>query len=216
MVEYFHKIQGHIGQKQTALHYSQNYYTPNQNEIIHEAVHNCSTCLQAKRVRCKKIDYPNISWYRLAEEILEEYNSTIHTVTGYTPYFLLFAEERYNDYLREPIEDIESYRSDAFVKSSMDHKRNQLYYDKRRKNWQFSIGDWVYAKIADDLNRNKLDPRYEGPFEIINRCSDVIYVLNVAGNEVTSHIENMKPLNTRTGYRGYTIIDDESIESDDE
>ena len=71
-------------------------------------------------------------------------------------------------------------------------------------------------KIADDLNRNKLDPRYEGPFEIINRCSDVIYVLNVAGNEVTSHIENMKPLNTRTGYRGYTIIDDESIESDNE
>lgn len=343
MVEYFHKIQGHIGQKQTVLHYSQNYYTPNQNEIIHEVVHNCSTCLQAKlprkklgklsqigparnpfeyihidtiggltdrgttnryfhvaidaftryvwglysktqnandfiklyeevrkdgipqkivsdrypalssrrfreylqdnqtdiiyipvthpasngiverfvqtfveRVRCKKIDYPNISWYRLAEEILEEYNSTIHTVTEYTPYFLLFAEERHNDYLREPVEDIEPYRSDAFVKSSMDHKRNQLYYDKRRKNWQFSIGDWVYAKIADDLNRNKLDPRYEGPFEIVNRCSDVIYVLNVAGNEVTSHIENMKPLNTRTGYRGYTIIDDESIESDDE
>ncbi|KAH7638535.1 hypothetical protein HUG17_2568 [Dermatophagoides farinae] len=112
--------------------------------------------------------------HRLAEEILEEYNSTIHTVTEYTPYFLLFAEERHNDYLREPVEDIEPYRSDAFVKSSMDHKRNQLYYDKRRKNWQFSIG-----------------------------------------NEVTSHIENMKPLNTRTGYRGYTIIDDESIESDE-
>ncbi|KAH9523000.1 hypothetical protein DERF_006553 [Dermatophagoides farinae] len=344
MIEYFHKVQGHIGQKQTALHFSQNYYTTNQNQIIHEIVYNCAICLQAKRprkklgklsqigpakkpfeyvhidtigglrdqgttnryfhvaidaftryvwglnsktqgtndfiklieevkkdgipesvvcdrypalnsrrfreylqenladiiyipvthpatngmverfvqtfverVRCKKIEHPNRSWSHFATDILKQYNSTVHTVTRFPPCFLLLGEDTYNIYAGESVYDLEDYRRTAFINSLIDHERNRSYYDKRRKNWQFTIGDWVFAKLADDLNRNKLDPRFEGPFEIIERSSDLVYVIDVSGNAVMVHVENLKPSTTRTGYSGFRIFDEEvEEESDDE
>ncbi|KAH7643889.1 hypothetical protein HUG17_6251 [Dermatophagoides farinae] len=136
---------------------------------------------------------PNRSWARLAMETLVEYNSTIHTVTRYAPSFLLKGDDPDEYYEGE---DLDEARSMAYERSCQDHNRNKRYYDRRRINRQFEPGDWVFAKIADELNRRKLDPRYEGPFEIITRYSSVVYGISVDNHEVIVHIENLKSANT--------------------
>ncbi|KAH7640616.1 hypothetical protein HUG17_8085 [Dermatophagoides farinae] len=176
MIEYFHKVQGHIGQKQTALHFSQNYYTTNQNQIIHEIVYNCAICLQAKRPR-KKLG--KLSQIGPAKKPFEYVH--IDTIGG------LRDQGTTNRYFHVAIDAFTRYVWGLYSKTQNANDFIKLYEEVRK--------DGIPQKIiTDDLNRNKLDPRYEGPFEIINRSSDVIYVLNVAGNDVTSHIENMKPV----------------------
>ena len=336
IVKRYHEEQGHIGQKQTALHFSQKYYNSNQNRFIQNCIRQCEICLQAKkprkkmgllhhlgpadepfrfihidtiggfresfsqlryfhvaidsfsryvwgitsktqnvsdfqqlynkisqdghpqhivcdrypalnsssfreflllnntqiiyipvthpssngmierfvqtvveRLRCKKLSMPNRSWARLAMETLVEYNSTIHTVTRYAPSFLMSGEDPDEYYLGE---DLIEARMMAYERSCQDHNRNKRYYDRRRVDKQFEPGDWVFAKIADELNRRKLDPRYEGPFEIITRYSSVVYGISVDNHEAIVHIENLKPANAQVLDTEESDVEEEDLQ----
>ncbi|KAL0313581.1 UNVERIFIED_CONTAM: Transposon Tf2-11 polyprotein [Sesamum radiatum] len=67
------------------------------------------------------------------------------------------------------------------------------YADNRRRDLEFSVGDRVFLKVSPRKGitqfgkRNKLEPRYIGPFEIIKRVGKVAYKLNLPPNTSRIH-----------------------------
>ena len=63
--------------------------------------------------------------------------------------------------------------------------RQKSYADKRRKPLEFQVGDRVLLKVSPWNGvvlfgkRGKLNPRYVGPFEIIEKIGKVAYKLNL-------------------------------------
>jgi len=63
--------------------------------------------------------------------------------------------------------------------------RQKSYADRRRRPLRFTKGDHVYLKVSPMKGVNcfrvkdKLAPRYIGPFPIIDRCGQVAYRLKL-------------------------------------
>ncbi|KAL6137926.1 hypothetical protein ACLB2K_063215 [Fragaria x ananassa] len=61
--------------------------------------------------------------------------------------------------------------------------RQKSYADIRRKDLEFQVGDWVFLKLSPWKcvvrfgKREKLSPRYIGPYEIIKRVGSLAYRL---------------------------------------
>ncbi|GKD10672.1 putative reverse transcriptase domain-containing protein [Tanacetum coccineum] len=80
--------------------------------------------------------------------------------------------------------------------------RQKSYADKRRKPLEFSVGDYVLLKVSPwkgvvrFRKKGKLEPRFVGPFEIIERIGPVAYRLDLPkelnGVHDTFHVSNLK------------------------
>jgi hypothetical protein len=63
--------------------------------------------------------------------------------------------------------------------------RQKSYADKRRRDLSFDIGDFIYLKVSPMRGtrrfkvKGKLDPRYVGPFKIVDRKGEVDYQLEL-------------------------------------
>ena len=63
--------------------------------------------------------------------------------------------------------------------------RHKSYADVRRRGLEFSIGDWVFLKVSPIKGvmrfgkKEKLSPRYIGPYKIIRRVGQVAYELEL-------------------------------------
>ena len=112
------------------------------------------------------------------------YNTTPHTVTQYPPYELVFGRKpnlpTFHTSTNEPIYTYEDYLTELKLKLShafdtahnhiLSYKeRNKNYYDKHARPETYKVGDQVLLQketfLAD--KSKKLQPRYEGPYEII-------------------------------------------------
>jgi hypothetical protein len=63
--------------------------------------------------------------------------------------------------------------------------RQKSYVDKRRKPSEFEVDDYVYLKVSPMRGvkhfgiKRKLEPRYVGPYQIIEKSGRVAYKLNL-------------------------------------
>jgi hypothetical protein len=64
--------------------------------------------------------------------------------------------------------------------------RQKDYANKRRKPIEFEVGDHVYLKVSPIRGvkrfgiKRKLEPRYVGPYQIIEKSGGVAYKLNLS------------------------------------
>ena len=71
--------------------------------------------------------------------------------------------------------------------------RQKSYADKRRRPLEFQVGDSVFLKISPFKGiiqfgkRGKLNPRYIGPYEILERVGKAAYILALPPNLATVH-----------------------------
>jgi transposase InsO family protein len=119
------------------------------------------------------------AWTTIARECVEKYNETEHTVTGFTPKYLLDGTN--TSLLPEEIKirnNNENWMADkeiALERTKKLHEYNKTIFNKNRKNYHFKKGDLVYIENGNKLNRKKLDELRIGPFEIIEHISDTLY-----------------------------------------
>lgn len=133
------------------------------------------------RIRCKINENRNQPWPAVANECVKEYNSTIHSSTGFTPNYLLTGID--NSVLPEQLEinnkiNLEDNRKLAYERSEKIHIQNKEYYDKNAKKIAYEVGDLVYVQNGNKLNRGKLDMVRIGPFKIQKKVSDLLYVID--------------------------------------
>ena len=61
--------------------------------------------------------------------------------------------------------------------------RQKAYMDKRRSSLEFLVGNKVFLKVSPmkgvvrTVKKNKLDPQYVRPFEILDRIRPIFYHL---------------------------------------
>nr|CAD1821658.1 unnamed protein product [Ananas comosus var. bracteatus] len=83
------------------------------------------------------------------------------------------------DVLREAEEKVRLARKRLLTSQS----RQKSYADRRRRDIEFMVGDRVFLKVSPMRGvkrfgvREKLSPRYIGPYEILERVGTVVYRL---------------------------------------
>jgi hypothetical protein len=160
------------------------------------------------------------SWDTNVSKIQFAINSSTNEVTGFTPSFLVHGRElitcgshyldvdRVNDIIFSPrdeyAENLGALRK-VFdqVQCSLfkAHSRNCTYYNLRRKQAEFNVGDYVwkrtyYQSDKDSSFAKKLAPKYVKCL-VIAKKSPLVYVLqNMQGNNIGDwHIKDFKLTN---------------------
>lgn len=126
------------------------------------------------------------SWVNLLQSVVSAYNLTPHTSTGYSPNFLLTGEPL------DPSIDLETARRKAAEKNALIHQRNKQRFDKYKVPVRVEVGDQVYIPYSNKIKMKKLGKLNYGPFQVIFKKSDTIYVVRVDDEEVPVRISQIR------------------------
>ncbi|GFT77420.1 mariner Mos1 transposase [Trichonephila clavipes] len=129
-------------------------------------------------VGCKVNSSPTqIPWTKFQEQLINEYNLTPHSVTKFPPAYLLFGTLPYTPPLAQnqvypPVEEARKLPKENTIKY---HEKNKIKYDACFIDSSFEPGDIVIYEEFNYPNRSKLSPIFSGPYEIVQKLSDVNY-----------------------------------------
>ncbi|RWS00391.1 hypothetical protein B4U79_07363 [Dinothrombium tinctorium] len=165
-------------------------------------------------IRSHLIDIKNKSknWTDMIARIQYAYNTTPHSITGYSPFYLStgrnpniavdnklipedmiasFGEEKYDELMKKKLVD-------AWNDAARRIKQQQMNFVQRFNNKHrityFLVGDFVMVKI---MNPSKLGPKYKGPYIVVKRSEYnpmhyyVQEVLNPSSQKMV-HADSMK------------------------
>ncbi|KAL6578234.1 hypothetical protein OROMI_010562 [Orobanche minor] len=174
----------------TKLNMSSAYHpeTDGQTEVINR-------CLEAY-LRCFAVDQPRTwsTWIPWAEFW---YNSTFHSSTGKSPFEVVYGrkpptilqfvpgEVRVQSVLME-LQDRNEALKQLKQHLSQSQARMKENADKKRRDVQFQVGEWVYVKLKPYRQMSvvrrvhqKLAARFFGPFQILEKIGPVAYKLDL-------------------------------------
>ena len=120
-----------------------------------------------------------IVWCSIATCCVSEYDSTVHSSTGFAPNYLLngIRCDIVPDEFLEP-SDLVTDRKIAFERSVKSHEQNKAYYDKNDIEGSFEIEDKIYVENGNKLNRKKLNEIRIGPYLVIRKLCDSVYEID--------------------------------------
>lgn len=135
------------------------------------------------KIRCAINEENNTcAWTTIAHNCVDKYNETEHTVTKFSPKYLLKGEDTSGlpDELKinKSINNLEDDRKLAFENSLKYHDYNKKIYDRNRKEYNFKAGDLVYIENGNKLNRKKLDVVRIGPYKILEKMSNSMFKID--------------------------------------
>ncbi|KAK2576960.1 hypothetical protein KPH14_000878 [Odynerus spinipes] len=154
------------------------------------------------RIRCKiNEEEKKRAWTSIARECVNKYNKLEHTVTGFTPEYLLYGTDTSN--IPEELkrkkngEDWMRDKELALERTLRSHRYNKSIYDRNRRPHEFNVGDIVFIENGNKLNRKKLEELRIGPFTIEEKISNSIYKIKTGKrNQDTSlfHVTKLIPM----------------------
>ena len=88
--------------------------------------------------------------------------------------------------------------NEARVAIRRHQKTTKQRYNKNRKDASYGLGDLVFLKVC--TNRHKLDARWTGPGQVIDKKGEQHYLIQLDGDGKTTwaHINQLKPLVERS------------------
>ncbi|CAK1595115.1 unnamed protein product [Parnassius mnemosyne] len=145
------------------------------------------------KIRCKiNGEGKKRAWTTIAQECVNKYNDTIHSVTGFTPSYLLYGKDVtiLPNELKQEIsnKDWIRDRKSALENTMKSHNYNKTLFDKNRKYYEFNVGDMVYVENGNKINRKKLDELRIGPYEIVEKISNSIYRIETGHKKTESNL----------------------------
>ena len=103
---------------------------------------------------------PRKKWSTLLAPVLQNYNNTVHSTTGYTPSFLLFGTDRIGT-----TDNLSNARITAQLRSDKFKELKKQNFDRNKKDLKLRIGDLVnFRTQTNHPDHQKLSPRYKAPF----------------------------------------------------
>jgi len=141
------------------------------------------------------------------------YNNSYQATIGMPPYEALYGRKCRSplhwdevgekilvgpDLVLEAVEKIRGIRQ----RMTAAQDRYKSYADKRRRPLEFSVGDHVFLKVSPTKGvvrfgvRGKLNPRYIGPYEVLERIGPVAYRLalppSLSGVHDVFHVSQLR------------------------
>jgi hypothetical protein len=142
-------------------------------------------------IRLAMLDKPTFKWSTCLPSVVNDYNRTIHTSTGFTPEQLMFGINLPGNHT------VDSARSLAVERSDILKAKVKAVYDKKHPSLTLSIGDLVKKKIPSGRpDKEKFSPRFEGPFKVIKQTSPVTFHIQLTfevGPIIKAHINQLEP-----------------------
>ncbi|KAL0561652.1 hypothetical protein IC582_002092 [Cucumis melo] len=175
----------------TTFHPQTDGQTERLNQVLEDMLRACA------------LEFPG-SWDSQLHLMEFAYNNSYQATIGMTPFEALYGkccrspvcwgevgEQRLMgpELVQSTNEAIQKIRSHMHTAQS----RQKSYADVRRKDLEFEVGDKVFLKVAPMRGvlrferRGKLSPRFDGPFEILERIGPVAYRLALPPSLSTVH-----------------------------
>lgn len=163
------------------------------NERLNQTLINKIRC----RINEKK---EKTAWTTVAHECVRKYNKTEHTITGFSPEYLL--EGTNTAIIPEELKqkrthgDLLEDRKIALQNTRKSHEYNKKIFNKNRKHHEFNVSDLVYVENGHRLNRGKLDELKIGPYKITEKVSNFIFKIQTDRKKSESlfHITKLTPV----------------------
>ncbi|UYV64396.1 hypothetical protein LAZ67_3000523 [Cordylochernes scorpioides] len=128
------------------------------------------------KLRIAVLEKPRCKWSSLLPQVVKNYNSTPHDVTGFSPLFLMYGIGNVPEFADQTPITIEEARKKASLRTEQFRSKWKIKHDNHHPKYVFKEGDLVIRKIAfNDPRLIKTSPKYEGPFVIQKKISDVTY-----------------------------------------
>ncbi|UYV79801.1 hypothetical protein LAZ67_18000696, partial [Cordylochernes scorpioides] len=133
-----------------------------------------------KKLRIAVLEKPRCKWSSLLPQVVKNYNSTPHDVTGFSPLFLMYGIDNVPEFADQTPITIEEARKKASLRTEQIRSKWKIKHDSHHPKYVFKEGDLVIRKIAfNDPRLIKTSPKYEGPFVIQKKISDVTYDISL-------------------------------------
>ncbi|KAJ4448506.1 hypothetical protein ANN_10522 [Periplaneta americana] len=84
--------------------------------------------------------------------------------------------------------------------SKRGHEQSKAHYDKRAREREFNAGDivYLYDPVASRSKAKKFAYHWTGPFEIIEKLSNLVYTVKISEEKcINVHINRLKECNSR-------------------
>lgn len=184
-------------------------YHPQSNgmtELMNKIICNCLT---------HYVNNNQKNWAIYYKMVVFAYNTYPHVRLGHSPFFLMFGTEAnqpldnniyppdttYNRL--EAIEQLQKIREELPKLIKTEQDKQKLYYDKSHKTVSYSPGQMVLIDIKSQKygEIKKLTHKFQGPFKIIEKISDINYkiALTLRGKPTVDiiHVNRIKPYHER-------------------
>ena len=157
------------------------------------------------------------NWDLYLPKVLLAYRTSIHEVTGFTPYHLVFGQSPQLpiDVITGHVDNKKSQSYPQFVKQThgylkraytmarqrltQQHQRRKQFHDKDGTAEELYIGDvvWLYTPVVKRGNTRKFSSFWKGPYTIVDKTGPVNYKLQLLGGTQTLvvHRNRIKPCN---------------------
>ncbi len=161
-------------------------YHPETNGLVERFN---GTLITALRKAAEK--FPQ-DWPEFLPWVLMAYRGRVHSSTGFQPYELVYGKKMkwWSDKPQEEIQDKDLVEESLMMKEKLEEIRKQAKELNQERQWRMNQvrheiialkrfplkeGDVVYREM--NIVKDKLSPKYEGPFEIVGKTKNGNYCI---------------------------------------
>jgi transposase InsO family protein len=145
-----------------------------------------------KGLRMAISENPKLKWSTLLSRVVNNYNNTIHSTTGFTPSFLMFGKDSLNTNTT-----LTEARLLAQQRSEDFKAKKKAVFDRLHKPLNLIPGDLVKRRIpSNHPNNTKLSPKFDAIYKVVSKTSPVNYeIVKTGGNssKFNIHVSQLEP-----------------------